>query len=287
MKDVKARQAQRQAREIERERDELRKAISAQEKVLGVVSHELRTPLAGARLMAEFLLTDTTRDPLQAITFLQSIHDEIVRMSAMVDDLLEVARLNSGAARWHWESVSVANVCGEALDAVRFMVDRAKVELIFDATPTDSVMQGDADAIRRLVLNLANNAIKFTASGSIRVRTSTLRSEDENWVEIEIHDTGRGMSPDTLARLGDAFVLNTGSVGQGRAQGVGLGLAICKGIVAAHGGTMTYASAPGQGTKVIARLRADLAAPVGETQEKNVIRVSSESDHLIARLSAA
>jgi signal transduction histidine kinase len=293
LKDTKARQAQQQAKEIERERDELRKAIAAQEKVLGVVSHELRTPLAGARLMAEFLLTDTTRDPLQAITFLQSIHDEIVRMSAMVDDLLEVARLNSGAARWNWESVSVAAACAEALDAVRFLVDREKVQLIFDATPAEFVMQGDADAIRRLVLNLTNNAAKFTASGLIRVRASLLRADDENWVQLEIHDTGQGMSPEVLARLGDAFILNTGTVGHGRTQGVGLGLAICKGIVAAHGGTMTYSSAPGQGTKVIARLRADLTAPIGETQENNIIRVTTDRENLApqnpvaTRLSAA
>jgi signal transduction histidine kinase len=155
-------------------------------------------------------------------------------------------------------------------------------------------MRGDADAVRRLVLNLAGNARKHTDAGTIHVAVRGFREGGEvsteltvpstetgepgsslgtqhsvlstprtgrEWVEITVRDTGRGIPPDIAARLGEAFALNAGVVGANHVQGTGLGLSICKAIVAAHGGTMRIESAPGAGTTVTARLRADLDGP--------------------------
>jgi signal transduction histidine kinase len=277
--EAEVRRKQRRARRVEEERDRLRTAVAARERVLAVVSHELRAPLSGIRATAEVLLTDRPTDAGTVDQFIRAIHDETVRMSDMVNGMLEVARLNSGAAQWNWGEIAVARACDEALAPVRALVDRARVSLVAEVAPDGLSMRGDADAIRRLVLNLAGNAAKFTEAGSIHVRAAEAAPDDGGgkWVEVEVRDTGRGMSSETSARLGEEFALNTGVVGEGTTTGVGLGLAICKGIVAAHGGVMSVASAPGRGTTVSVRLRADLAEPVRDVRDGQTIQVASRN----------
>jgi PAS domain S-box-containing protein len=262
------------AEAAERERNDLRNAVRALDRVLGVVGHELRTPLAATRAMTELLLMQDAAQGDEAARLLRSAHDEIVKMGAMVNDLLEVARLNSGTAKWNWTNVPVARACREAIESVRPLVDAAQVELSVRADPQDLCITGDAEAVRRLVLNLLTNAHKNTRAGSIRVAAVRHRERDTDYVRIEIADTGNGISPEVTAKLGEAFVLNSGIVGDDYVKGSGLGLAICRGIVAAHGGRMSVASAPGRGTTVTVLLRADLAAPASDGRE---VRITVES----------
>jgi two-component system, OmpR family, sensor histidine kinase KdpD len=124
------------------------------------------------------------------------------------------------------------------------------------------LMLGDAGAVRRLVLNLLDNAQKHTAAGSIRLTVRRHRDEHgQAWADIEVADTGAGIPPEIVERLGQAFLLNAGLVGDRHITGAGLGLAICKGIVHAHGGHLRVRSVVGAGTVVTATLRADLPAP--------------------------
>ncbi|MFQ5424950.1 MAG: PAS domain S-box protein, partial [Phycisphaerae bacterium] len=217
-------------RQVEEERDQLRAALSAHGRVIGVVGHELRTPLAGVRAMAEFLISAGSREIEEFDVFLRNIHSEIVRMSGTVNDLLEVARLNSGVVNWNWDYVSLAEACDAAMAPIRCLIDHAKVKLIRKVDPPGLWMNGDADAIRRLALNLLNNAAKHTTEGSIRL-TATQREEDgRNWVILEVRDTGEGISEEIAERLGTPFALNAGVTGGDCVKGSGLGLAICKGI---------------------------------------------------------
>src|SRR5690606_12824660 len=117
-------------------------------------------------------------------------------------------------------------------------------------------------AIRRLLINLLNNAQKHTQEGSIHL-TARRRIEDGNeWIDLEVADTGKGLSPEIAAKLGEAFALNSGVVGDRFVQGSGLGVAICRGIGTAHGGAISLRSSPGEGTCVTVRIRADLPEPV-------------------------
>jgi len=254
---------------IASERKLLKEAVSAMEQVLGVVAHELRTPLAGLRSISEFLLMPEAKELAEWDTFLMSMNSEITRMAEMVNSLLEAARLNSGVATWHWGTVNFATICAEALDVVRPLIDQSKLTLISSCEPDDLQGNGDPDAIRRLVVNLVNNAAKYTAFGSISV---SCRKLDDQSIEIRVSDTGKGISPTIAARLGEAFALNSGSVGPNHIQGAGLGLAICKGIAAAHGGQIVIESAPGKGTTVIVRLRSDLAAAQSTGGKDQIIR---------------
>lgn len=264
----------RRAEAAEKERNDLRDAVRALDRVLGVVGHELRTPLAATRAMTELLLSDDVRTGPDGRRLLQAANDEIVRMGAMVNDLLEVARLNSGTARWNWSDASVARACREAADSVRPLVDPRAVTLDVTAEPEDLSLAGDGDAVRRLVLNLLTNAHKHTRAGSIRVRAARHRERDVDYVRIEVSDTGNGIAPEITAKLGDAFVLNSGIVGDDYVKGSGLGLAICRGIVAAHGGRMSVASTPGKGTVVTVLLRTDLPAPAAGGGE---VRITVEA----------
>ena len=232
---------------IASERKHLKEAVTAMEQVIGVVAHELRTPLAGLRSISEFLLMPEAKELAEWDTFLMSMNSEITRMAEMVNSLLEAARLNSGVATWHWGTVNFATIAAEALDVVRPLIDQSKLTLISSCEPEDLHGNGDPDAIRRLVVNLVNNAAKYTPFGSISV---TCHKLDDQTIEIRVSDTGKGISPTIAARLGEPFALNSGSVGSNHIQGTGLGLAICKGIAAAHGGQIVIESAPGKGTTV-------------------------------------
>ena len=252
---------QRRAEGLERERSSLKDAVSAMEQVLGVVGHELRTPLAGLRAMSEYLLTDAARQTREFDQFLVGIHDEVVRMSDTVNDLLEAARLNSGRARWNWSAVPLEEVCRDALDAVRPLVDESRVRLELDVSPPHARMAGDPEAVRRLVLNLLNNARKYTHDGEIRVSVGSFERGGRGFVRVTVRDTGTGIPPEIAAHLGEAFVLNAGVVGDHYCGGTGLGLAICKGVAAAHGGVIYVESTRGQGAAITAEMRTDLRRP--------------------------
>ncbi len=242
---------------LESERNNLKESISSMEKVLGIVAHELRTPLVGIRTLSETLLMPEMSDPVQRENMIGGIRDESVRMAEMVNNLLEAARLDSGKARWNWESFDVSAPVEAAVQTAAAAHGQPGVDIRSDVTP-GITMSGDSDAIRRLVLNLVANAAKFTTAGSVVVRASYSAIGE---LQLTVQDTGPGLTPDIAARLGEAFSLNAGVVGSGHVSGTGLGLSICRAIVAAHGGDVTFRTEIGKGTTFVARLRTDLDGP--------------------------
>jgi PAS domain S-box-containing protein len=256
--------------EVEQERNALRGAVKAQERLLGVVGHELRTPLAGIRAIAELLLDDGAREMAEFDTFLANIHDEAVRMSGLVNDLLEVARMRSGVASWNWSMVALQEVCEAAVRTIRPLIDRARVEVTTKVDPPDLVMRGDNNGIRQLLINLLSNAGKHTPKGSIQVLATGFENDGQSFIRLTVSDTGSGMTPEVARRLGEAFALNSGVIGASCVKGSGLGLAICRGIVTAHGGKITVKSAQGTGSVFTAMLRADLEGPASTVQETRI-----------------
>jgi PAS domain S-box-containing protein len=247
----------------EQERASLRQAVAAMEQVLGVVGHELRTPLAAMRMTSELLLGEDVRRSEQIAPLLGSINQAAVRMADTVNDLLEAARLNSGLANWNWFEFSPTTVCEEAVAALRPLLDPSRVTISLLAESRDTLfMQGDAEAFRRMVTSLADNARRFTETGVIDITVRALPDGDAHWVELVVRDTGCGIPAEIRDRLGEPFALNAGIVGDRYCGGTGLGLAICRGIALAHGGTVSIDSDVGKGTCVTVRLRADLPGPI-------------------------
>jgi len=255
-----------------RECRSLEDAIQAMEKVLGVVGHELRTPLAALRAMSELLLTREAGDSGEEMRFLQTIHDETVRMSDMVNNMLEAARLNSGFVDWNWSTVRVDQACRDAASILRPLVDGSEIEVDLEIRPETIVMNGDPEAIRRLIINLASNAAKHTSAGRITIAAHEVNQAGRRMIQIQVSDTGEGIADSVAQKLGQAFALNQGVIGDEFVKGAGLGLSICKGIAAAHGGVITVSSKVGEGATFTVLLEADRAGPAGITDEVTIIR---------------
>ncbi len=247
---------------LERERNMLRDALLGMEQVLGVVGHELRTPVAAIRASSELLLTDELRDCVDQTAMIRAIHDESIRLAETISNLLEAARMSSGKARWTWVTVHLEEECERAVKLARPLLQNASIEFSHDVEPRAMTMQGDRDAISRLILNLVTNACKHTRRGAIRIIARQVIVAGERWVRLSVTDTGDGIAPDILPKLGIAFALNAGAIGADYIKGAGLGLAICNGIATAHGGRIDVQSGQAQGSTFTVMLRADLTYAV-------------------------
>jgi len=245
----------------ERQRRSLEGAVAAMQQVLGVVGHELRTPLGALRITMELLMADEMADGEQRGPLMHIAHDEVVRMSELVNNLLEAARINSGTARWNWSRFRLDDVARAALDVVRPQIDGTRVQLSLIVEPDDLMMSGDRDAVRRLLINLLTNACRHTPDGSVVVAIAACGDDQRPCVELQVRDTGAGIPEEIIRKLGQAFALNSGMVGGAHVMGSGLGLAICRGIVAAHEGTIAVAPNAGGGTCFIVTLRCNLDGP--------------------------
>lgn len=254
----------RHAARVEGERRALQVALRGMDEVLGVVAHDLRIPLASLATLTGMLARGEVSPPEKEREMLRAAHREVLRMSDMVTNLLESARLKSGAARWTWSTCSAAGVVRDAIDAVRPLVEPG-VTLDGAATPEDLSFKGDKDAVRRLLVNLLANAAKHTGKGSIRVTASEESAGGVRWINWTVSDTGKGMPREVFAQLGRAFALNSGVIGSEKFSGAGLGLAICARIAAAHAGDLRAGSEPDKGTRITARLRADLDRAVEQS----------------------
>lgn len=249
---------------IEQERKSLERALRGMDQVLGAVAHDLRIPLTSMNLTADLLLTEEIDDDGTRHELLESMQAEVGRMTNMVNDMLESARLESQAAKWNWSVVDVSEVCRDALEVVKPWMRGKPIDLSHRVDLSASRMRGDREALRRLVVNLLTNAIKHTSRGSIAVTATRDERSSPQWLQLAVADTGEGMSDEVAAKLGHAFALNSGVVGSATVKGTGLGLAICKSIAAAHGGVISVTSEKADGSTFTAHLRVDLteAAPI-------------------------
>jgi signal transduction histidine kinase len=264
---------------VEAERSSMQENVKSLEQMLGVVGHELRSPLAGLRAMTDFLMDPSARETPEWTNFLGALGDEVIRMSDTVDTILEAARLNSGRARWNFSSVDLESLCEEVVSNARMLSNSTAVSLDWKVDPAVRYIIGDYGGIRRLLINLLGNARKYTAKGRIQIQASGYTDTDENqWVELRVRDTGIGIPPEILNRLGDAFALNSGVVDERCIGGTGLGLSICKGIASAHGGRLSIESRVGSGTTVSVKLRADLKSPEVSAFAQNNQPLSQNGD---------
>jgi signal transduction histidine kinase len=258
--------------ETEHQRNALNDAVRSIERVLDVVGHELRTPLAALRAMAEFLLMPRAMESDQGSAFLHSIIEEVVRMSETVNNMIEAVHLNSGKSTWNWDTVSFQSTCDEAMGNLGHSVDQTKVKLSCEIQPPELTMQGDAMGIRQLIMNLLGNAARHTHEGFIHISVRGRQEPEGTRIEIEVSDSGEGIPHDLIDKLGGAFELNAGCIGSDYVQGAGLGLVICNGIAAAHGGLISVKSAEGVGSVFTVEMPADLAEPMAIAGTVRIVR---------------
>jgi signal transduction histidine kinase len=224
---------------------------------LSVVTHELRTPLTSIKGYAEFL-EDGIGGELgaQQLNFLHQIQDSTVQLEALVDDLLDLARLEAGRFTLRLQSVEAVALSRQVLDSFMPQASERQLELTLEAPEPPLVVEADPTRLRQILNNLLSNALKFTPEGG---RVSLVLHQVESQLELAVSDTGIGIAQENLPRLFTKFYQVEGSHTR-QYKGTGLGLAITKGLVEAHHGSIRAESKLGLGTTI--RIRLPLRQPV-------------------------
>jgi heavy metal sensor kinase len=211
-------------------------------------SHELRTPLTAIKGQVEIALS-RPREPAAYREVLQAVNEEVDRLIRLVGSLLTLARADSGQIPIASEAVELPELVRAAAEQVQATAEKRDVHLA--VVPGASLtLQGDEDLLLQLLLNLLDNAIKYTPPGG---RVTAGWSTNDTQVELRVHDTGVGIAPEHLPHIFDRFY----RVDKARSRaegGAGLGLSICRWIAEAHGGSISVESAPGQGSTFTVRL---------------------------------
>jgi signal transduction histidine kinase len=215
--------------------------------LFAAVSHDLRTPVTALRLLAN-AIDDEVVDADMRREYVARMGTHVRALGTLIDDLFELTRLQSGELEWSMEQVSLGLLLEEAVDAMRPEAEAGAVSV---SARLDSALDARAnpEQLQRVLFNLIQNAIHHTpADGSVTVSAEAV----EGAVEVEIADTGNGVPADQRERVFDPFYRGDAARQDG---GAGLGLAISRAIVEAHGGTIWLAEAP-VGTRVRFRLPA-------------------------------
>jgi len=221
----------------------LDRAETARRDLIAAVSHDLRTPITSLRLLTEAVGDDIV-DARTRRGYLAQMGTHIDVLAALIDDLFEFSRLEAGDIEWTLEQVSLDQLVEEAVDALRPHAEAKGVSVTADVRAHEPA-RANPEKVQRVLFNLIQNAIRHTpADGSVTV----LAEAADGRVEIEVSDTGDGIGDDDRARVFEPFYRGGSEAARTRA-GAGLGLAISRAIVEAHGGRIWLADSP-SGTRV-------------------------------------
>jgi signal transduction histidine kinase/CheY-like chemotaxis protein len=235
----------------------LGKALAAKTEFLATTSHEIRTPLNGILGMTQVMLADTHLAPLLRDR-VGVVHGAGLTMRALVDDILDVAKMETGNLTI--EAVPF-DLCATVKDATRLWEEQARDKgLTFgvDLTGCPAMIVGDAARIRQIVFNLLSNALKFTKQGRV---TLAIDVGDDERLRVAVTDSGIGIAADKFEQIFESFAqADAGTTRQ--FGGTGLGLAICRNLARAMGGDVTVASVEGQGATFTLTLPFVRAAPL-------------------------
>jgi signal transduction histidine kinase len=221
---------------------------------IGVISHELKTPLTVIRGNADLLLRGLAGpiDGEQKV-FVDSIRHHANNMTSLVQNVIVIARLDSGSLTTELEPMDLARPVGEAAFPLQGLIKAKGLTLTVDIAEDLRPVLADYDQVRQITHHLLDNARLYTSSGGITVRAL----DRGDHVRVEVEDTGRGIPPDMQEQIFQRFIRGDGtSEGINSAErGIGLGLAICKQLVERQGGTIGVSSIPGQGSTFYFTLR--------------------------------
>ena len=268
--------AERRQETAERAAESARAESAAKDRFLNIVSHELRTPLTPA-LFAASRLTAWEGLPEQAKRLAGTIKRNIEFEARVIDDLLDVARINRNRITLRLGTFDAHDVVQEAVAICASAAQAKEVTVSPSLLADEHHVHADRTRLRQVFWNLLNNAIKFTdAGGSVIIRSSVVR---EGMLRVSIRDTGAGMTPDVLENLFSPFdrqLIGARPVDQDSRAGLGLGLAICKGIIGAHGGQIWATSeGPGHGSTLGVEIATAPAAAAGEQPSSVALEGSS------------
>jgi signal transduction histidine kinase len=225
-------------REVEKSRRDL----------VAAVSHDLRTPLASTRALIEALADGVAEDPETQRRYLSSASRELEHLSRLVDDLFELARIDAGVLELNLEEASLHDMISDTISSFQPQAEQKGVRLLGEISGDVDPVLANPPKLQRVLHNLVSNALRHTPQDG----TVTLRAAPEGEVtRVEVSDTGEGIASEDLPRVFERTFRGEQSrtrPDEDGAPGAGLGLAIARGLVEAHGGTMNVQSEPGRGS---------------------------------------
>lgn len=229
------------------EMEKLRRQLDAARRdLIAWASHDLRTPLASIRAMVEALADGMVTDPTMVQRYLNQTMAEVRNLSRLIDDLFELAQIDVGHLELHCEASSLSDLISDTLESLQAQAAPKGIVLTGQVAPGVDPVWMAPDKVQRVLTNLVGNALRHTPSqGQVTLEARLANGH----VQVDIQDTGEGISPADLPYVFDRFY--RGESSRSRATGgAGLGLAIAKGLVEAHGGCIWAESQPGRGTRV-------------------------------------
>jgi len=223
---------------------ELQRANQHKAEFLANMSHELRTPLNSILGFSQLLLEgdggELSLDQRQDVDIIAQNGRHLL---SLINDLLDISKLEAGKAQLHRGEVEVESLISECVESVSSLAKTKKLDLAFSVGEDVGRVSADGPKLKQVLLNLLGNAIKFTESGSVRVNAERQGAD----LRISVRDTGIGVHTEDVERIFESF--QQGQSGMtGKYQGTGLGLAICRQLVEMHGGRIWVKSAAGQGS---------------------------------------
>jgi PAS domain S-box-containing protein len=242
-------------------RDEAEAAARAKDQFLAVLSHELRTPLTPV-LMSVYALLGDAATPEKVRKVLEMIQRNIQLEARLIEDLLDLSRITHNKVELQLEDIDIHSVVQDAIDVCRTDVENKKLELVVELEALKHNVRGDPARLQQVFWNLLKNAAKFTPSGGkLTVQSYNFRGS----VRVEVADTGMGIDRNLLPKIFAPFEQGGGSSFSAQFGGLGLGLAISKATVDAHGGRLS-AHSEGKNTGAVFTVELPLV-PAGEKHE--------------------
>ncbi|GJQ25686.1 MAG: hypothetical protein HBSAPP02_07180 [Phycisphaerae bacterium] len=223
-----------------------RLAAKAKSEFVAHVSHELRTPLSSIRAYTEMLVDGEATDEKTRAEYYGIIQTSADRLGRLIDNMLNISRIEAGTVRINKEPVAVSIIVKEVADSLKPQAEEKNIALLTDLAPVVDRVMADRDLLYQAVLNLASNAIKYTPEGGeVTVRMITL--EEQNALRIEVSDTGVGIPAEDLPHMFEKFYRVEAN--KHMAKGTGLGLNLVKNIVeVVHEGKVSLRSEVGKGS---------------------------------------
>ncbi|WP_234355415.1 hybrid sensor histidine kinase/response regulator [Kitasatospora aureofaciens] len=265
--------------ELDEKSGQLREASEAKTRFWANVSHELRTPVNAVVGLAELLLADADAPPPERERRLSLIADSGRTLLSLVDELLDVAKAESGNLEPVWAPLDLRAVLNHLEGTLRGLA-RPGVELVITPPAEPGPLLGDETMLLRILRNLVSNALKFTETGSVRLDAVVEGAADATTpgrLVLTVTDTGVGIPADQHARVFEEFYQVKGPHQRGR-SGTGLGLPYARRLTELLGGTLGLDSEPGRGTTITVRLPTHPAAPRPHTPLRLPVLVTVDDD---------
>ncbi len=234
--------------ELRLERDRVQAAYEVKSQFVSVVSHELRTPLTSINGALGLLRTGSyDNDPAKARNILEIAHKNSIRLSSLINDLLDLQKIESGQMSYNFDEIDLAAIVEECIGSMETFAQTYGITFDFTQPEEMVTVHADRDRLHQVLDNLMSNAVKFSRRGE-RVIIRIVSESDRVLVEVEDH--GVGIPPDSREKVFGRFT-QVDSSDRRSHGGTGLGLNIAQEIMAAHGGTVTYTSKLGEGSTFV------------------------------------